>query len=50
MWSGIGAEFESGAVMWAVGGPWPETVAVSGPAVAGGEDGAGAAGKLLRSY
>lgn len=47
--SGIGAEFGSGTAAGAVGGPWPEAVAVSGPAVAGGEDGAGAGGMLLRS-
>lgn len=46
---GTGAEFGAGAVVQAVGGPWPEAVAASGPAVAGGEDGAGAVGKLLRS-
>lgn len=33
-----------------VGGAWPEAVAESGPAVAGEEDDAGAAGKLLRFY
>lgn len=33
-----------------MGRAWPETVAVSGPAVAVGEDGAGAGGKLLRFY
>lgn len=46
----IGAEFGTGTVAGAVGGPWPEAVAVSGPVAAGGEDGAGAGGKLLRSY
>lgn len=44
----IGAEFGTGTVAGAVGGPWPENVAVS--VVAGGEDGAGAGGKLLHSY
>ncbi len=48
--SGTGAEFGTGAAVGAVGGPWSEAVAVSGPAVAGGEDGAGAGGKLLHSY
>lgn len=48
--SGIGAEFGTVAVVEAVVGAWPETVAVSGPAVAGGEDDAGAGGKLLRFY
>lgn len=47
---GIGAEFGTGAVEEAVGGSWPEAVAVCGLAVAGGEDGAGAAAKPLRSY
>lgn len=46
----IGADFGTGTVVGAVGGPWPEAVAVSGSVVAGGEDGAGAGGKLLRSY
>lgn len=45
----IGAEFGAGTVAGAAGGPWPETV-VSGSVVAGGEGGAGAGGKLLRSY
>lgn len=48
--SGVGAEFGTGAVVGAVVGPWSGAVAVSGPAVAGGEDGAGAGGKPLRSY
>lgn len=44
-----GAEFGAGTAVGAAGGPWPETV-VSGSVAAGGEDGAGAGGKLLRSY
>lgn len=47
---GTGAEFGTGAVEEAVGGSWPEAVAVCGLAVAGGEDGAGAVAKPLRSY
>lgn len=48
--SGIGTEFVTGALVEAVGGPWPEAVAGRGTAVAGGEDDAGAEEKPLRSY
>lgn len=55
--SGTGAEFGAGAVEEdekdeevGVGGAWPEAVAESGPAAAGGEDGVGAVGKPLHSY
>lgn len=50
VWSVTGAAFGTGTVAGVVGGPWLEAVAVSGPAAAGGEDGAGAGGKRLRSY
>lgn len=46
----FGVEFGPGALVGDVGRAWPETVAVSGPAVAVGEDGAGAVAKLLRFY
>lgn len=48
VWSGIGPGFVTGTVMEAVGGAWPEAVAVS--VVAGGVDGAEAVGKLHHFY
>lgn len=47
---GIWAELGTGAVVEGAGVPWPEAVAGSGPAVAGGEDGVEAGGKLPHSY
>lgn len=48
--SEVGTEFVIGAVVEAVGGPWPEAVAGCGTAVAGGGDDAGAEETPLRSY
>lgn len=48
--SEVGTEFVTGAVVVAVGGPWPEAVAGCGTAAAGGWDDAEAEEKPLRSY